>query len=92
MENESLGDHFLKLSDLDVPLLSAASRTNVKIIWEKMPDKSHLAQLHTVGAPHPSLVLLHMHSCTITQKSQFRDDSRIMQSSLISRLLWQLIG
>lgn len=52
-----------------------------------MPAHGQLAQLHTVGAPHPSPVLLYVHSCTITQRSKFRHDSRIMQPSVISCLL-----
>ena len=79
-----------------VPLFSTTSRKNVTRIAvestacrgsEKMLIRGQLTQLHTVGAPHPSPALLYMHIYTIPQRSQFRDDSRTMQSSLISRLL-----
>lgn len=50
---------------------------------EKMLDKG---QPH-MGRCSASLFEQYMHNCTITQRSQFRDDSRIMQSFLIGRLL-----
>lgn len=50
--------------------------------------KANLTQLHTVDAPHVSPVLFYVHYVTITQTSQFRDGSRIMQASLIGCLPW----